>query len=157
MTTRQKTKLKNAFENNISAYTNLSRPQISKILQCGGILGSSLSKLAGPLMKVAVALAKYIWALLGTAAPSGIDARIPKKKGSGTIPLTISNNEMNDVMKIVQALEDSNILLKGVTKTTANETKEQKWGFLGKLLGTLKASLSGNMLIGNTELLSKWT
>ena len=49
-----------------------------------------------------------------------------KKKGSGTIPLTISNNEMNDVMKIVQALEDSNILLKGVTKTTANETKEQK-------------------------------
>ena len=81
MTTRQKTKLKNAFENNISAYINLPRAQISKILQCGGFLGSLLSKLAGPLMKVAVALAKYIWAPLGiTAATSGIDARIPKKK-----------------------------------------------------------------------------
>ena len=51
-------------------------------------------------------------------------------------------------MKIVQALEDSNILLKGVTKTIENETKEQKWGFLGMLLGTLGASLLGNVLIG---------
>ena len=49
-------------------------------------------------------------------------------------------------MKIVQALEDSNILLKGVTKTIKNETKEQKGGFLGMLLGTLGVSLLGNML-----------
>ena len=48
---------------------------------------------------------------------------------------------MNDIMKIVQALEDSNILLKGVTKTIKNETKEQKGGFLSMLLGTLEASL----------------
>ena len=51
-------------------------------------------------------------------------------------------------MKIVQALEDSNIMLKGVTKTIKNETKEQKGGFLSMLLGTLGASLLGNMLAG---------
>ena len=55
---------------------------------------------------------------------------------------------MNDIMKIVQALEDSNILLKGVTKTIKNETKEQKGGFLSMLLGTLGASLLGNLLAG---------
>ena len=55
---------------------------------------------------------------------------------------------MNDIMKTVQALEDSNILLKGVTKTIANETKKQKGGFLSMLLGTLGASLLGNLLTG---------
>ena len=57
--------------------------------------------------------------------------------GSGTTMLILSNEEMNDIMKIVQALEDSNILLKGVTKTVKNETKEQKGGFLSMLLSTL--------------------
>ena len=73
-----------------------------------------------------------------------------KKKlhGSGTTILLISNEEMNDIMKIVQDLEDSNILLKGVTKTIKNETKEQKGGFLSMLLGTLGASLLGNLLTG---------
>ena len=55
---------------------------------------------------------------------------------------------MNDILKIVQALEDSTILLKGVTKTIKNETKEQKGGFLSMLLGTLGASLLGNLLSG---------
>ena len=55
---------------------------------------------------------------------------------------------MNDIMKIVQALEDSNILLQGVTKTIKNNTKEQKGRFLSKLLGTLGASLLGNLLAG---------
>ena len=58
----------------------------------------------------------------------------------------MSNEEMNDIMKIVQAHEDSNILLKGVTKTIENETKEQKGGFLSMLLGTLGATLLGNVL-----------
>ena len=53
---------------------------------------------------------------------------------------------MNDVIKIVQALEDSNLLLKGVTETVKNETKKQKGGFLSMLLGTLGASLLGNLL-----------
>ena len=60
----------------------------------------------------------------------------------------ISNEEMNDIMKIVQDLEDSKILLKAVTKTIRKETKEQKQGFLSMLLGTLGASLLGNLLAG---------
>ena len=55
---------------------------------------------------------------------------------------------MNDIMKIIQALVESNILLKGFTKTIENETKEQKGRYLGMLLGTLGASLLGNMLTG---------
>ena len=66
--------------------------------------------------------------------------------GSGSTTLIISNKEMNDIMKIVQALEDSNILLEGVTKTIENETKKQKGGFLSMLLGTLGTSLLGNLL-----------
>ena len=150
LATRQKTKLKNAFNNNMSTDLKLSKTQIFKILQSGGFLGSLLNKLAGPLIKVAIPLAKHALAPLGiTAAASAIDARIRKKiHGSGTTTLIISNEEMNDIMKIVQALEDSNILLKGVTKTIKNETKEQKGGFLSMLLGTLGASLLGNLLSG---------
>ena len=55
---------------------------------------------------------------------------------------------MNYIIKIVQDVEDSSILLKGVTKTIKNETKEQKGGFLSMLLGTLGASLLGNILAG---------
>ena len=79
-------------------------------------------------MTVAVALAKNILAPLGiTAAASNIDAGIQKKiQGSGTTTLIISNKEMNGITKIVQTLEDSNILWKGITKTIKNETKEQK-------------------------------
>ena len=79
-----------------------------------------------------------------TAASSAIDV-----SGSGTTTLVISSEEMNDIMKIVQALEDSNILLKGVTKTIKNETKEQKGGFLNMLLGTLGACLLGDLLTKN--------
>ena len=101
-------------------------------------------------MKVAVPLAKNILVPLGiTAAASAIDAWIQKKiHGSGTPTLIISNEEIIDVLKIVQALEDSNILLKGVTKTIKNDKKEQKGGFLNVLLGTLDFSLLGNMLAG---------
>ena len=137
----------------ISTDIKLSKAQVTKIMQSGGFLGSLLSKLAGPLMKVAIPLAKNILAPLGiTAAASAIDAGIQKKKkkirGSGTATLIIFNEEMNDIMKIVQALEDSNILLKGVTKTIEKESKEQKGGFLSMLLGTLGASLLGNLLSG---------
>ena len=62
--------------------------------------------------------------------------------------LIISNEELNDIMKIVEALEDSNILLKGVTKTIKNKTKEQKGGYLSMLLGTLGATLLENLLAG---------
>ena len=122
----KKTKLRNAFNNNMSTDLNLSRAQISKIIQSGGFLGPLLSKLAGPLMKVAIPLAKIVLALLGiTAAASAIDAGIQKKiHASGKTILIISYKEVNDIMKIVLALEDSIILLNGVTKTIKNETKE---------------------------------
>ena len=147
---RQKTKLRNACNNNTSADIKLFKAEISKIIQSGGFLGSLLSKLVGPLMKVAVPLAKNVLAPLGiTAAASALDAGIQKKiHGSGNTILIISNEEMNNIIKIVQALEDSNILLKGVTNTIKNETKEQKGGFLSMLLGTLGASLLGNLLTG---------
>ena len=97
LTTRQKTKLRNAFNNNMSTDLKLSKAQISKIIQSGGFLGSSLSKLAGPLRKAAVPLIKNILVLLGiTAAASAIDAGIQKKiHGSGTKTLIVSNEEMN--------------------------------------------------------------
>ena len=77
-------------------------------------------------MKVAVPIAKTILASLGvTAAMSAIDESTQKKiHGSGKTTLIISNEEMNDIMKIVQVLQDSNILLKGVTKKIKNGTKE---------------------------------
>ena len=69
-----------------------------------------------------------------------------KKHSSRTTTLITSNEQMNYIIKIVQALEDSNILLKGLTKTIKNETKEQKGWFLSLLLNTLGASLLGNIL-----------
>ena len=75
--TRQTTKLRNAIENNMSTDIKLSKAQISKIIQSGGILGLLLSKIVGPLMKVAAPLAQKVLAPLGlTAAMSAIDARI---------------------------------------------------------------------------------
>ena len=121
---------------------------LKTICQSGGFLGSLLIKLVGPLMKVAIPLAKNVLAPSAiTVAASAIDTGIQKKiHGSGTTMLIISNEEIDNRMKIVQSLEDSDILLKGVTKTITNETKEQKGGFLSMLLGTLGASLLGNLL-----------
>ena len=79
LTTRQKTKIRNAFDNNMSTDIKFSKAQITKMLQSGGFLRSLLSKLAGPLLKVAVPLAKHILVPLGiTAAASAIDAGIQK-------------------------------------------------------------------------------
>ena len=81
LATRQKTKLRNAFNNNMSTDLKLSKAQISKIIQSGRFSGSILSELAVPLMKVAIPLAKYVLAPLGiTAAASAIDAGIQKQE-----------------------------------------------------------------------------
>ena len=155
LTTRQNTKLRNALNNNSATDIKLSKAQIKKIIQSGGFLDKLLSKLAGPLMKVALPLAKNVFAPLGfTAAMSAIDGNIQKKiHGSGTIKgagvkLIIEQEGMNDTMKIIKALENSGILLKGVSKAIKNETKEQKGAFLSMLLGTLGASLLGDLLTG---------
>ena len=94
-------------------------------------------------------LVKSVLIPLGlTAAASAADAGIHKKiLGSGNMTtLIISNDEIEDIIKIVKSLEDSGLLLKGVSETIQNEAKEQKGGFLSMLLGTLGASLLGNIL-----------
>ena len=104
LTTRQKVKLRNAFNNNMPTGIKLSKDQISKIIQSGGFLGPLLSKIASPLMKVAILLVKIVLAPLGiTAAAPAIDAGIQKKKilGFETTTLIISNKEINDIMKSV--------------------------------------------------------
>ena len=115
----------------MSTNLKLSKAQISKIIQSGGFLGSLLNKLAGPLMKVAILLAKNVLAPLGiTDAASAIGDGIQKKiHGSGTATLIVSNEEMNDIMKTVQALEDSNILQKGVTKQLKTKQKNKREDF----------------------------
>ena len=124
LTTRQNTKLRNAINNNLATDIKLSKAQIKKIIQSGGFLGNLLSKLSGPLMKVALPLAKNVLALLGlTAAMSAIDGSIQKKIYGSGVKLIIEQEDMNDIMKIIEALENSRILLKGVSKTIENETE----------------------------------
>ena len=115
----------------------------------GGFLDSLLSKIAGPLMKVAMPLAKNVVAPLGlTAAMSAKDGGIQRKMRGEGIKLMIDNEDMNDIMKIIKALEKSGTLLSGVSRTIENEVKEQKGGFLSMLLGRLGAGLLGNLLTG---------
>ena len=105
-------------------------------------------------MKVAMPLAKKEIAALGlTAAMSAIDGSIQKKIHGSGVKLITEQEDMNDIMKIIEALKNSGILLKGVTKTIENETKEQRGGFLSMLLGTLGASLLGNLLTGGKEMM----
>ena len=124
------------------------------MIQSGGFLGRLLGpivKTGLPLMKSVIKpLAKSVLIPLGlTAAASAADAGIHKKilgSGHNNTTLIISNDEMVDILKIVKSLEDSGVLLKGVSKTIQHEAKEQRGGFLSMLLGTLGASLLGDVL-----------
>ena len=99
-------------------------------------------------MKVAMPLAKNVLAPLGlSAGMSAIDGSIIKKMlGSGTTTLIISNDKMDDILKKAKSLENSDVLLKGVSETIQHEAKEQRGGILSMLLGTLGASLLGDVL-----------
>ena len=100
-------------------------------------------------MKVAMPLTKNVLAPLGlTAAMSAIDGNIQKKIHGSGIKLIIEEEDMKDIMKIIEALENSGILLRGLSKTIENETKEQRGGSLSMFLETLGASLLGNLLTG---------
>ena len=125
------------------------------MIQSGGFLGKLLCPLLKtglPLIKnVVTPLAKSVLIPLGlTAAAAAADAGIHKQilGSGGHTTLIISNKDMEDLIKIVKSLEDSGLLLKGVTESVQNEVKEQKGGFLSMLLGTLGASLLGNLLTG---------
>ena len=127
---------------------------------CKALIGQSeglLGRLLGPLLKTGLPLMKHVIKPLAksvlipglTAAAAATDAAVHKKMfGSSMTPLIISNEEMNDIMKIIKSLEESGLLIKGVSKTTQNKGKEQKGRFLSMLLGILGASLLGNLLAG---------
>ena len=164
LTNRQITNLRKAFANYLSTDIKLSKTQLFYMMQSGGFLG----RLLGPLLKTGLPLIKNVMKQLAksfliplglTAAASAADAGIHKKiLGSGrrhsfssvshNTTLMISNNEMEDIIKIVKSLEDSGLLLKGFTETVQNDVKEETGGFLSMLLGTLGASLLGNILTG---------
>ena len=150
LTNRQVANIRKAFAKNTSIDIKLSKTQLLKMIQSGGFLGILLGKLADPLMKVAMPLAKNVLAPLGiSAGMSAIDGSIKKKMlGSGTTTLIISNDEMNDILKIVKSLENSGLLLKEVSETVQHEAKEERGEFLSMLLGTLVASLLGDILSG---------
>ena len=157
LTDRQVANIRKAFANNLSTNIKFSRAaQLSKMIQSGGFLGKLLGPLLRtglPLMKSVIKpLAKSVLIPLGlTAAASAADAGIHKKiLGCGSdhnnTILIISNDKMDDIIKIVKSLEDSGVLLKGVSETIQNEAKEQRGGFLSMLLDTLGASLLGDIL-----------
>ena len=130
------------------------KTQLHKIGQSGGFLG----RLLGPLLKTGLPLIGNLLKPLGKsvliplglmAVASATDAPIQKKiYGSGTTTSIISNEEMEDIMKIVKSLEDSGLLIKGVSETIQNEAKKQKGRFLSMLLGFLGANVLGNLLTG---------
>ena len=137
LTNRQVANLCTAFAKHTSTDIKLSKAQLSKMIQSGGFLG----RLSGPLIRTGLPLiqsvikplAESILVALGlAAAASAADAGINKKiLGSGhnnTISI-ISNDEMEDILKIVRWLEDSGLLLKGVSETIRNDAK-QRGGFL---------------------------
>ena len=99
LTTRQNTKLRNAINNSLATDIKLSKTQIKKLIQSGGFLCKLLSKLAGPLMKVEMPLAKNVLAPLRlTAAMSAIDGSIQRKIHGSRVKLIIEQEDMNDVM-----------------------------------------------------------
>ena len=71
--------------------------------------------------------------------------------GSGVATSIISNEEVNDIMKIFKSLEESCLLIKGVGEALKNEARNQKGGFLGMLLDTLGTSILGSLLIGKAQ------
>ena len=111
----------------------------------GGLLNflALLTRIALPLMKnMHKLLAKSVLVSLRlTAAVSATDAAIQKKIFGLATTIIISNEEINDIMKIAKFLKESDLLIKGVSETIKNEAKEQKVEFIGMLLGTLAASL----------------
>ena len=126
-----------------------------------GQLERFLGRLLGQLLKTGLPLignvlkplVKSVLIQLGlTAAASAADAAIHKKIfGSSNTTLIVSNEEMNNIMKIIKSLEKSGLLIKGLSETIKKEAKEQKGGFLSMLLGTLGASLLGTLFTGKAK------
>ena len=154
LTNTQVSRFRKAFAINSSANIKLSKTQLHELGQSTGFLGRHF----GPLLKTGLPLivnvlkplVKSVLIPLGLmAAESATDAAIHRKMfGSGFKTFIISNNEMEDIMKIIKSLENFGLLVKGVSETIKNEAKEQKGRFLPMLLDTLSSNLLGNLLTG---------
>ena len=136
LTNRQVANLRKAFANFLSADIKLSKTQLSKMIQSGGFLNfaRSLTKIALPFFKNSAKplIKKFLLPLGLTTAASAADARIHKKiLGSGhNTTLIIPNDEMKDILKIIKSLEDSGLLLEGVSETIKMEQKNEMEDFL---------------------------
>ena len=138
LTTRQTTKVRNAFANNMSTDIKLSKARISKIIQSGGFLGSWLGKTISELGKkvvtdLAIPFARDNLAGLVSSITSNTMNKFEKEvNGKGDVravkgfTLFISNEDMNDIIKIIKSLEDSRVLIYGVTETVKHEIKKNK-------------------------------
>ena len=150
----QVSRLSKAFANNSSADIKLSKTQLRKIGKSGGFLG----RLLGPLLQTCFPLMKNVLKPLGKSvliplafitAASATDKAIKREIfGFDMTTLIILNKEMNKIMEIVKSLEESHLLVKGMSKTTKNKAKQQRRECLGMLLGTLGNSLLGKLLTG---------
>ena len=145
LTDGQVANLHKAFENNSITNIKLSKARLFKMMQLGGFLG----RLLGQLLKTGLPLIKSIIKSLAKTVLAGIHKNI-LGSGNNTTTLIIPNDEMKDTIETVKSLEDSGLFLKGVNEIIQNEAKEQKAGFLSVLLGTLGASLLGNILAGRS-------
>ena len=146
LTNRQVANIRKAFANHTSTDIKLSEAQLTKMQK------SEFLKFLAPLLKFGLPLLKSVIKPLGKlgliGAASATDAAINKKiLGSGNhTTLILSNDDMQDLLKIVKLLEESHILLDAITETVKYEVKNKKAGFLSMLLGTLRASLLGDLL-----------
>ena len=146
LTTRQTTKIRNAFAKNMSTDAKLSKAPITKTIQSGGSFGSWLGNLGKKVpTNIAIPLARdNLHKLVSTLASNAINKFERKISGKGAVrtrkgfTLIISNDDINDIIKIIKSLEDSGVLI--VAETLKNEIKKQEGGFLGALLAPLAAS-----------------
>ena len=127
LTQTQINKLREKVENNMSTDIKLSKAQINKLIKEGVALGSMLARFLPKLIKPAILLGKNILAPLElSAAMSATDAAIQKKvHGYGTKTVKFSNKDLDDKTKILKALEDSHVLMKGITETLTNDIKKE--------------------------------
>ena len=149
LTTKQATKIRNACANNMSTDIKLSKAQISKIIQSSGSFGSWLGNLGKKaLTNVAIPLAREnLPGLVSNLTSSAINNFAKKVSGKGAVragkgfTLFIFNEDMNGNIIIIESLEDSVVLIDGVTETVKDEIKKQESRFLEALLAALAASL----------------
>ena len=145
LTTKQTTKIGNAFANNISTDLRLSKAQISKIIQSVEHFGSWLSKLGKRvLINIAIPLGRdNLSGLVRNLTSNAVNKFEGKVSGKGAVSarkgltLFISNEDMNGVIKVIKLLGDSGVLIDGITETVKHEIRKQEGIFLGALLITL--------------------